>query len=69
MRDLAMEIGDLLKEKREDIIRIASKYGARNVRLFGSVARGEAQPESDVDLLVRLDPEMTLLRHAALARD
>jgi uncharacterized protein len=46
------DIGQLVKEKREEILRIATKHGAYNVRIFGSVARGEAGPESDVDLLV-----------------
>ncbi len=64
-----MGINDLLKEKREDILRIASQHGARNVRLFGSVARGESGPESDVDFLVHLDPGTTLIRHAALVRE
>ena len=43
---------DLLREKREAILRIAEKHGARNVRVFGSVAKGEATSTSDVDLLV-----------------
>ena len=47
-----MGIGQLVKEKQEEILRIAAKHGAYNVRIFGSVARGEAGPESDVDLLV-----------------
>jgi predicted nucleotidyltransferase len=64
-----MGINDLLKEKREDILQIASLHGAHNVRLFGSVARGQAGPESDVDFLVRLEPGTTLLRHAALVRE
>ena len=51
-----MSIDDLLKEKREEILRLDSKYGARNVRIFGSTARGEAGPESDVDILVDLEP-------------
>ncbi len=37
-----MHLNDLLQEKREDILRLASVYGAYNVRVFGSVARGEA---------------------------
>jgi uncharacterized protein len=45
-------IEDVVREKREEILRIAERHGAYNVRLFGSVARGEAGPESDVDLLV-----------------
>jgi len=47
-----MELDELIREKREDILRIADKHGARNVRIFGSVARGEARDTSDIDLLV-----------------
>jgi predicted nucleotidyltransferase len=43
-----------LREKRDEILSLAAKHGARNVRVFGSVARGEDRPESDVDLLVEL---------------
>jgi len=42
----------LLKEKRDEILRIAKKHGARNVRVFGSAARGEACETSDIDFLV-----------------
>jgi predicted nucleotidyltransferase len=45
-------IEDLLREKREEILRIAEKHGARNIRVFGSVAHGEATESSDIDLLV-----------------
>jgi hypothetical protein len=45
-----MGISELLKEKREAILRIAAKHGARNVRVFGSAARGEADEESGLDL-------------------
>jgi hypothetical protein len=61
-----MGIKELLKEKRDEILRIASKHGARNVRVFGSVARGEADEGSDVDLLVELEPGRSLMDHAAL---
>lgn len=47
-----VDIADLLKEKREEVLRIAARHGARNVRVFGSVAKGEATRDSDVDLLV-----------------
>jgi len=50
----------LLEEKREEILRICAKYGARNVRVFGSTARGEADEMSDIDLLVELEPERSL---------
>lgn len=56
----------LLKEKREEIMRLCAKHGARNVRIFGSVARGEADEQSDIDLIVEFEPERSLLDHAAL---
>ena len=49
-----MEIRKLLKSKREEILDIATQHGAYNVRVFGSVARGEADEKSDIDLLVDL---------------
>lgn len=51
-----MEIAEMIKQKREDILRVAAKHGACNVRVFGSVARGEAGPDSDVDFLVDVLP-------------
>ncbi len=57
---------ELLKAKREEILRVCAKYGARNVRVFGSVARGEADEQSDIDLLVEFEPDRTLLDHAGL---
>ena len=54
-----MDIAELLEAKKEEILRIAARHGARNVRVFGSVARGEARPESDVDLLVEVGPDRT----------
>ena len=51
-----MDIAELLEKKKGEILRIAAKHEARNPRVFGSVARGEADPESDVDLLVEVDP-------------
>ena len=64
-----MGITSHLKEKREDILRIAAKHGAHDVRIFGSVARGEADAESDIDFLVRFEPGVSLLNHAALVRE
>ena len=52
--------------KRVDILRVAAAHGARNVRVFGSVARGESGSESDIDLLVEFEPGRSLLDHAAL---
>jgi predicted nucleotidyltransferase len=47
---------ELLKSKREDIRRIAAKHGAQNLRVFGSIARGDARPDSDIDLLIEKGP-------------
>ena len=66
---MVQAVEDLLRIKRDEILRIAAKYGASNVRVFGSVARGEAGLESDVDLLVILEPERSLLDHVALLQD
>jgi len=64
-----MDVHGLLKSKRGEILSIAARHGARDVRVFGSVARGEDRPDSDVDFLVKLDPGTTLLKHAALVRE
>ena len=50
-----------LRQKRNDILRIAAQHGARNLRVFGSAARGEDRADSDVDLLVDMDPDRSLL--------
>jgi predicted nucleotidyltransferase len=60
---------DALKEKREDILRLAGQWGARDVRVFGSVARGDANPSSDVDFLVEFEPGRSLLDHGGLVMD
>lgn len=54
-----MTIQEVIHEKREDIERIAIKHGARNVRMFGSAARGEEMPDSDIDLLIDVGPDTT----------
>ena len=51
-----MGIDEILGDKREEILKIAEKHGALNVRVFGSVARGEATEDSDVDFLVEMGP-------------
>ena|SRR3990172_7078220 len=52
-----MGIDDLLVERRQSILSIAMRHGARNVRVFGSFARGEASADSDLDLLVDVSDE------------
>jgi Predicted nucleotidyltransferases len=61
-----MTLEALLKAKRDEILQVCAKYGARNVRVFGSVARGEADEQSDIDLLVEFEPNRSLLDHAGL---
>ena len=59
-------LANVLKENREQILRIAARYGATNVRVFGSVARGEAGPDSDFDILVEMEPGRSLLDQSGL---
>lgn len=58
-----------LLEKRNEILRIATRYGASNLRVFGSVARGDDRPSSDIDLLVDMAPERSLLDVVGLGQD
>jgi hypothetical protein len=56
-----MTLEELRRSKRDQILRVAREHGAHNVRIFGSFARGEQNPASDIDLLVDLDPDRTLM--------
>jgi predicted nucleotidyltransferase len=58
-----------IEKDREEILRIAARHGARNVRVFGSVARGEDRSDSDVDFLVEMDDERSLLDLVGLEQD
>jgi len=64
-----MTLNELLREKRQEILAIAAKHGAYNVRVFGSVARGEADEQSDVDILVEAGPEISSWFPAGLIID
>ncbi len=64
-----MELKELLKTKRDEILFLASKHGAYNVRVFGSVARGEDDDESDVDFLVDMTKGRSLLDLGGLLMD
>lgn len=59
----------LLQRHRAAIHRLAEKHGVRNIRVFGSVARGDAEAKSDVDLLVELEPGRNLLDLGGLQMD
>ncbi|MDO8873634.1 MAG: nucleotidyltransferase family protein [Methanoregula sp.] len=63
------DIYDIIIRKRPEILSLAQRRGARNVRIFGSVARNEARPDSDIDLLIDLDPDRSLLDVGGLAMD
>jgi predicted nucleotidyltransferase len=52
---------EALRSHRRRILELAARHGVRNVRVFGSTARGEAGPQSDIDLLVDVEPGRTLL--------
>ncbi len=65
----AMAIEQALRSKRDEILRLATQHGARNVRLFGSAARGELGPESDIDFLVEMEPGRGLLDLGGLLFD
>lgn len=64
-----MDLQQKASQHRDGILRIARRHGARNVRLFGSAARGSDRPGSDLDVLVELEPGRTLLDHVALKQD
>ncbi|HEX7394627.1 MAG TPA: nucleotidyltransferase family protein [Anaerolineaceae bacterium] len=64
-----MDLLTLLKQKREQVLETAAHFGAYDVRVFGSVARGEADEASDIDLLVSLEPGRSLMDLGGLLYD
>jgi predicted nucleotidyltransferase len=64
-----MGISEIIGDKRDAILALAAKYGASNVRIFGSVAAGEATEASDVDFLVDLEPGRSLFDLGGLLMD
>jgi predicted nucleotidyltransferase len=64
-----MEIAEVLGVKRDQVLNIAHRHGAHHVRIFGSVARGEAGPLSDIDFLVEMEPGRSLLDLGGLVSD
>jgi len=60
---------DDVRAHRDDILRIAARRGARNIRVFGSIVRGDARPDSDVDFLIDLEAGRTLFDLSELILD
>ena len=64
-----MDPAQQLREKRQEILDLATSYGAKNVRVFGSVARGDFTESSDIDFLVDMERGRSLVDRAALMLD
>ena len=64
-----MSLQEQLIAKRNEILAIAQKYGATNLRIFGSVARGDDRPDSDIDFLIDQEREWSLLEHIGMMQD
>jgi hypothetical protein len=64
-----MDMRTSLQARRDDILSIAAQHGARNVRVFGSVARGDARADSDLDILVDMEPGRSLFDLGGLLYD
>ncbi len=64
-----MTLGDLLQSHKKELLKVAAKHGAINIRIFGSVARGDSKEASDIDFLVRMEKGRSLLDLVALWQD
>ena len=64
-----MDISERIAAKREEILVLAARFGIKNIRIFGSVARREAREGSDIDFLVEFPSGTSLLTHAAFQRE
>ncbi len=64
-----MNVNEHLSNKRDEILRISAAHGAKHLRFFGSVSRGEATERSDVDILVSLEPGRSILDIVAIKQD
>jgi predicted nucleotidyltransferase/DNA-binding XRE family transcriptional regulator len=62
-------LGRRLRQRRQSLLSVCARYGVKNLRVFGSVARGEDTPESDIDLLIDLPPNMGLVGLGTLERE
>ena len=68
-KGIIMNLRNLVREKRAVILDTAKRHGAQNVRIFGSVARGDFDEKRDLDFLVEMEPGRSLLDHASLLLD
>lgn len=66
---IRLGVAEIVGDKRKAILKLAEQYGATNVRVFGSVARGEAQPDSDVDFLMQFDEHTSIFDMVGLWQD
>ena len=64
-----MKMNQFLQAKRQEILDLAAEHGASNLRVFGSVARGDAKQASDIDFLVDMEQQRTLFDYVALIQD
>ncbi len=64
-----MNLDQLVKDKKQDILLLADKYGAKNIRIFGSVARGDFDSNSDIDFLVDFEPDVGLFEWSGFSLD
>jgi predicted nucleotidyltransferase len=64
-----MDVHELLRKKRDDILQIASKHGVAHIRIFGSAARGESREDSDIDFLIEVNGPTTPWFPGSLAAD
>ncbi len=60
---------DQLRQKKNDILVIADRYGATNLRIFGSVARGDDRPDSDIDILIDQERRWSIFDHIGMMQD
>ena len=66
---MKMDKVEKIKQHRDEVIALAARYGVKNIRVFGSVVRGESDELSDIDLLVTLERGVTLMKMSALRRE
>jgi hypothetical protein len=56
-----MDLKGVITQKKDEVLKLAARYGARNIRVFGSIVRGEADGKSDIDFLVEMEEGRSLL--------